>query len=257
MMSVRIETLECFPRQLDFFGKKVNTGILVNHQACSGGQSTPGLIGGWYCPCECHGEVTVDDEGTEEVKLIHVSCEYKSTTHMGPYYIDKKSGVKFCQLHSGVLYEQCIIDLGNWVPQNTEPVVYEEVVSTNEEEVVPEETNPSTNGDKHHVLVEGRFKCRRCDQPISDPGGLLFSPPDEQDRVEKQHLCVKCYKLIDFVINELSENVKVTRMQKSKQPCPYCDDSDPGREVYLDGAHVRCAQNQILSVLAGGTYRKI
>jgi hypothetical protein len=24
------------------------------HVGCSGGQTAPGLIGGWTCPCECH-----------------------------------------------------------------------------------------------------------------------------------------------------------------------------------------------------------
>lgn len=52
-MSTRIETMECFPKPIDFFGTTIPAPE-VNHGACPGGQHTPGVMGGWHCPCECH-----------------------------------------------------------------------------------------------------------------------------------------------------------------------------------------------------------
>jgi hypothetical protein len=32
----------------------------ADHEACSGGETTPGVMGGWVCPCECHQGVRID-----------------------------------------------------------------------------------------------------------------------------------------------------------------------------------------------------
>jgi len=46
--------------------------------------------------------------------------------------------------------------------------------------------------------------CRRCKQELDEPGGLLFSPPDQdpsyEDTVEKYHICVGCYEEIENVL---------------------------------------------------------
>jgi hypothetical protein len=36
-------------------------------------------------------------------------------------------------------------------------------------------------------------QCRRCGDELSEPGALLFSPPDRMDEVVKIHLCGSCY----------------------------------------------------------------
>lgn len=53
-MSARIETMECFPRPINFPGAKEWPAPEAAHERCSGGYTQPGLIGGWTCPCECH-----------------------------------------------------------------------------------------------------------------------------------------------------------------------------------------------------------
>lgn len=52
-MSAVVQTLECYPTE-------VRWGLLVMpapepaHERCSGGQTRPGVLGGWVCPCPCH-----------------------------------------------------------------------------------------------------------------------------------------------------------------------------------------------------------
>ena len=36
-------------------------------------------------------------------------------------------------------------------------------------------------------------KCDKCKNELDDFGGILLSPPDENDMVRKYHLCKKCY----------------------------------------------------------------
>ena len=38
------------------------------------------------------------------------------------------------------------------------------------------------------------LSCSACDEPLTEPGALLFSPPDESDSCKKLHLCATCYK---------------------------------------------------------------
>lgn len=35
--------------------------------------------------------------------------------------------------------------------------------------------------------------CDRCGKELTDFGGILFSPPDKRSRVDKFHVCKKCY----------------------------------------------------------------
>lgn len=35
--------------------------------------------------------------------------------------------------------------------------------------------------------------CDGCRVPLTEPGGLVFSPPNEHDECTKSHLCVECY----------------------------------------------------------------
>jgi hypothetical protein len=34
-------------------------------------------------------------------------------------------------------------------------------------------------------------KCRRCGEPLEEPGALAFGPPAEGERVKEAHLCAK------------------------------------------------------------------
>ena len=38
--------------------------------------------------------------------------------------------------------------------------------------------------------------CDKCKSRLDDFGGLLFSPPDDEGKVKKWHLCRKCYEAI-------------------------------------------------------------
>jgi hypothetical protein len=38
--------------------------------------------------------------------------------------------------------------------------------------------------------------CNGCGEMLTEPGGLLFSPPDVLGRVDKLHLCVDCFDLV-------------------------------------------------------------
>ncbi|MFH1473904.1 MAG: hypothetical protein ABIE55_03345 [Candidatus Aenigmatarchaeota archaeon] len=43
--------------------------------------------------------------------------------------------------------------------------------------------------------------CSKCDNELKEFGGILFSPPDDDDMTKKWHLCKSCYESItdDFV----------------------------------------------------------
>jgi hypothetical protein len=36
--------------------------------------------------------------------------------------------------------------------------------------------------------------CDKCNQDLTAFGGILFSPPDAHNRVDKSHLCKGCYQ---------------------------------------------------------------
>lgn len=40
-------------------------------------------------------------------------------------------------------------------------------------------------------------KCDRCGKELDQPGGLLFSPPDDNGMARKYHLCKACFALIE------------------------------------------------------------
>jgi ribosome-binding protein aMBF1 (putative translation factor) len=39
-------------------------------------------------------------------------------------------------------------------------------------------------------------KCEMCGKELEDFGAILFSPPDEESKTLKLHLCVNCYKKV-------------------------------------------------------------
>ncbi len=43
--------------------------------------------------------------------------------------------------------------------------------------------------------------CARCKQELNEPGGIIFSPPEEPaciiSKVDKMHLCCECY--LEFI----------------------------------------------------------
>jgi len=38
-------------------------------------------------------------------------------------------------------------------------------------------------------------KCNKCGKELDTFGGILLSPPDRKNKVEKFHLCKSCYNL--------------------------------------------------------------
>lgn len=41
--------------------------------------------------------------------------------------------------------------------------------------------------------------CDQCGEELQDFGAIVLSPPDEQGRVQKFHLCKVCYAKLEFV----------------------------------------------------------
>jgi len=41
-----------------------------------------------------------------------------------------------------------------------------------------------------------KVSCGNCFKELKEPGALLFSPPDGEDRCDKYHLCVPCFEKI-------------------------------------------------------------
>lgn len=39
-------------------------------------------------------------------------------------------------------------------------------------------------------------KCDSCGLELQEYGAILFGPPDEENKVVKNHLCVSCYEEI-------------------------------------------------------------
>lgn len=39
-------------------------------------------------------------------------------------------------------------------------------------------------------------KCDKCKEELEDFGGILLSPPDKENKVEKFHLCKNCFEEI-------------------------------------------------------------
>ena len=45
--------------------------------------------------------------------------------------------------------------------------------------------------------------CMLCKSELKKPGAILLSPPDKEDRVVKRHLCDKCYKEWDSLLEKV------------------------------------------------------
>lgn len=41
-------------------------------------------------------------------------------------------------------------------------------------------------------------KCDKCHEELTEFGGILLSPPNKENKVDKFHLCVSCYQ---FIVN--------------------------------------------------------
>jgi hypothetical protein len=39
-------------------------------------------------------------------------------------------------------------------------------------------------------------ECDKCKEELNDFGGILLSPPDENSKVRKLHICKSCYEEI-------------------------------------------------------------
>jgi len=44
--------------------------------------------------------------------------------------------------------------------------------------------------------------CDKCKKELDEFGGILFSPPDENNKVRKYHLCQSCFKEIESSLQE-------------------------------------------------------
>ncbi len=44
--------------------------------------------------------------------------------------------------------------------------------------------------------------CDNCGEELKEFGGLLFSPPNKENKVEKFHLCVNCYEKIQEALEK-------------------------------------------------------
>lgn len=50
-------------------------------------------------------------------------------------------------------------------------------------------------------------KCDRCGEKLTEPGGLLFGPPNEHGDCRKWHLCKLCYRdIIEGLLEGLNPN---------------------------------------------------
>lgn len=45
-----------------------------------------------------------------------------------------------------------------------------------------------------------KINCSACRAELVSSGGLLFGPPDEEDQTTKQHLCTRCYMVLNDLI---------------------------------------------------------
>ena len=41
-----------------------------------------------------------------------------------------------------------------------------------------------------------KILCNCCNEELTEQGGLLFSPPDENGILKKYHICVNCFAKI-------------------------------------------------------------
>lgn len=68
--------------------------------------------------------------------------------------------------------------------------------------------------------------CSRCTRRLTEPGGLLFGPP-QGDRCEKRHLCATCYAAtVEMVDNEADLTKALNNLSARIQ-----HERDVGREL--------------------------
>ena len=51
------------------------------------------------------------------------------------------------------------------------------------------------------------IKCKYCEKELQEFEALLFSPPDENNKVDKIHICKKCYKVL-LLFNTVKQQTK-------------------------------------------------
>ena len=49
-------------------------------------------------------------------------------------------------------------------------------------------------GDKKDMI---KPMCNLCGKELNEFGGILLSPPDKQNKVNKYHICINCYKELE------------------------------------------------------------
>lgn len=49
------------------------------------------------------------------------------------------------------------------------------------------------------------IQCFMCDTELDEPGGLLFSPPTPRGRTTKRHLCVGCWKILEWYFKRVKD----------------------------------------------------
>ncbi len=45
----------------------------------------------------------------------------------------------------------------------------------------------------YNLIMAIKPICDKCKQELTDFGGILFSPPDQNSTVKKLHICQSCY----------------------------------------------------------------
>jgi hypothetical protein len=43
--------------------------------------------------------------------------------------------------------------------------------------------------------------CDKCGNELTEFGGILLSPPNDQNQVTKYHLCIECYQQLATLID--------------------------------------------------------
>ena len=81
-MSALRETSECFPRELKL-GDLVLPAGEPDHEHCPVGQHTPGVMGGWHCPCPCHHGAHNKRDVPRNEPLEPETLEWRSTRKGG------------------------------------------------------------------------------------------------------------------------------------------------------------------------------
>jgi hypothetical protein len=57
-MSTSVISSQCTTKPSPLFRLVGLVQVTPDHNACPGGQTVPGVMGGWVCSCKCHQEAT-------------------------------------------------------------------------------------------------------------------------------------------------------------------------------------------------------